>query len=311
MARPPAGRRGSVRPGAVRLPQPRPSSCSPVFMVVPIGYTVYLSLRRVKVSGLGLGRGARTEVFAGLANYRAVLSPTASSGQRAAGAGLRRAPGAVMLGLALLFALLLDPPQGPAAALLPDRDLPAVRGARRDRQPAVGLPLPAGGQPVPLRCSTSSACRSRTCSARPASTRIANIARLGRHRLQHDRHLHRAAGDPARDVRGGPHRRRYRAADRPADQDPDACAPALMMTDGLLDHRHPPGVQRADHAATADQRHLHDLEPADEGLPGRVRPRRHLLGRRRLGRHRRGHAGPVLRLPAAGPGPGLRAGELQ
>src|SRR5690606_16154413 len=40
-----------------------------LFTAVPIGYTVYLSLRKIKVSGLGLGKGARQEVFAGLENY--------------------------------------------------------------------------------------------------------------------------------------------------------------------------------------------------------------------------------------------------
>ena len=44
-----------------------------LFLLVPIGYTAYLSLRGVHISGLGLGRGARKEVFVGLANYRAVL----------------------------------------------------------------------------------------------------------------------------------------------------------------------------------------------------------------------------------------------
>ena len=52
----------------------------------------------------------------------------------------------------------------------------------------------------------------------------------------------------------------------------------------LLAHRHPAGVQRADDAAAADQRAAVDLDPADEDLPGRVRPQRHLLGGRRLGR---------------------------
>ena len=39
------------------------------FLAAPIVYTVYLSLRRVKVSGLGLGKGSRTEVWAGFDNY--------------------------------------------------------------------------------------------------------------------------------------------------------------------------------------------------------------------------------------------------
>ncbi|GAA1294627.1 ABC transporter permease [Planotetraspora silvatica] len=79
-----------------------------LFTAVPIVYTAYLSLRRTKVSGLGLGRGARREVFAGLDNYRAAV------GDGELWAGWLRVLGygaivlTVMLGLALLFALLLD-----------------------------------------------------------------------------------------------------------------------------------------------------------------------------------------------------------
>ncbi|HEY0217250.1 MAG TPA: sugar ABC transporter permease [Cellulomonas sp.] len=79
-----------------------------LFLALPIGYAVYLSLRTVKVSGLGLGAGARTEVWAGLSNYsRALGDPEflASVG-RVALYGLVLVP--TMLGLALLFALLLD-----------------------------------------------------------------------------------------------------------------------------------------------------------------------------------------------------------
>ncbi|WP_084956368.1 carbohydrate ABC transporter permease [Thermoactinospora rubra] len=79
-----------------------------LFLALPIGYTVYLSLRRTKVSGLGLGRGARKEVFVGLDNYAAAVS----DGELWAGWLRGLAYGAVvlsvMLGLALLFALLLD-----------------------------------------------------------------------------------------------------------------------------------------------------------------------------------------------------------
>lgn len=79
--------------------------------LLPIGYAVYLSLRKVQVSGLGLGRGSRTEVFAGLDNYRAALGdPTLLTGAlRVLGYGALLVP--VMLGLALLFALLLDRPR--------------------------------------------------------------------------------------------------------------------------------------------------------------------------------------------------------
>ncbi|MEW9529935.1 carbohydrate ABC transporter permease [Microbispora sp. NPDC049125] len=82
-----------------------------LFTAVPIGYTAYLSLRRTKVTGLGLGRGSRTEVFAGLANYADAVR------DGALWAGFGRVLGygalvlAVMLGLALVFALTLDSAQ--------------------------------------------------------------------------------------------------------------------------------------------------------------------------------------------------------
>jgi multiple sugar transport system permease protein len=82
-----------------------------LFFVLPIGYAVYQSLFKVKVSGLGLGRGARRDVFAGLDNYRAVLG----DGEFWAGTGRALLYGAIllplMLGLALLFALILDAPR--------------------------------------------------------------------------------------------------------------------------------------------------------------------------------------------------------
>ncbi|GGU21532.1 ABC transporter permease [Streptomyces lavendofoliae] len=79
-----------------------------VFFALPIGYAVWLSLHRIEVKGLGLGRGARQEVWAGLANYTAALtdSELARGALRILGYGAIVVP--VMLGLALLFALLLD-----------------------------------------------------------------------------------------------------------------------------------------------------------------------------------------------------------
>ena len=77
-------------------------------LLVPIGYTVYLSVEKTQVSGLGLGLGARRQVFAGLANYASAIRDAAflSSLLRVVVYSLILVP--VMLGLALLFALLLD-----------------------------------------------------------------------------------------------------------------------------------------------------------------------------------------------------------
>ncbi|GLY31904.1 ABC transporter permease [Kineosporia sp. NBRC 101731] len=103
-------------PGSRRVRNPRapyvfmlPAVVLYVFSIaVPIGYTAFLSLRTVKVQGLGLGPGSRTEVWAGLSNYGGTLSDAdfLSSVLRVLGYGLVVIP--VMLGLALLFALLLD-----------------------------------------------------------------------------------------------------------------------------------------------------------------------------------------------------------
>jgi multiple sugar transport system permease protein len=78
------------------------------FLAAPIGYSIYLSLRRIKVSGLGLGKGARTEVWAGLGNYTRSLTDAEflPSVARVGAYGMIVVP--VMLGLALLMALLLD-----------------------------------------------------------------------------------------------------------------------------------------------------------------------------------------------------------
>jgi multiple sugar transport system permease protein len=78
------------------------------FLALPIGYAAYLSLRTVKVSGLGLGKGSRHEIWAGFDNYARSLSDPEFLGSvgRVGLYGLIVVP--TMLGLALLFALLLD-----------------------------------------------------------------------------------------------------------------------------------------------------------------------------------------------------------
>jgi multiple sugar transport system permease protein len=79
-----------------------------LFMLLPVGYALFLSLQKSQVSGLGLGAGARRQVFAGLSNYTTQLSDPAfiSSLLRVLLYAVILVP--VMLGLALLFALLLD-----------------------------------------------------------------------------------------------------------------------------------------------------------------------------------------------------------
>ncbi|MFJ9135905.1 carbohydrate ABC transporter permease [Streptomyces sp. NPDC102256] len=79
-----------------------------LFFALPISYALWLSLHKVEVKGLGLGSGARKEVWAGLRNYTDALtdSELLHGALRVAGYGAIVVP--VMLGLALLFALMLD-----------------------------------------------------------------------------------------------------------------------------------------------------------------------------------------------------------
>ncbi|WP_328665058.1 carbohydrate ABC transporter permease [Streptomyces sp. NBC_00328] len=79
-----------------------------LFFALPIGYAIWLSLHKVQVKGLGLGAGARKEVWAGIGNYADALtdSELVAGALRVAGYGAIVVP--VMLGLALLFALMLD-----------------------------------------------------------------------------------------------------------------------------------------------------------------------------------------------------------
>jgi multiple sugar transport system permease protein len=78
------------------------------FMAAPILYTLFLSFQKRQVVGLGLGSGGRIEVFAGFSNYTAALTDPefGASVGRVLMYGLVLIP--CMLGLALLFALLLD-----------------------------------------------------------------------------------------------------------------------------------------------------------------------------------------------------------
>ncbi|MGW0712174.1 carbohydrate ABC transporter permease [Streptomyces sp. NPDC002643] len=79
-----------------------------LFFALPIGYAIWLSLHKVEVKGLGLGSGARSEVWAGFENYAATFtdSELLDGALRVLGYGAIVVP--VMLGLALVFALMLD-----------------------------------------------------------------------------------------------------------------------------------------------------------------------------------------------------------
>lgn len=77
------------------------------FLAIPIGYAIYLSVRGLRLTGKGIF-GTREEIFVGLDNYGKTLSdPEFFAGfGRLALYGLISVP--LTLGLALLFALLLD-----------------------------------------------------------------------------------------------------------------------------------------------------------------------------------------------------------
>jgi multiple sugar transport system permease protein len=79
-----------------------------LFFLLPIGYAIYESFLKTQVSGLGLGPGSSTTVFAGLANYAQVFSD--SSFLQGVGRvllfGVVQIP--VMLAFATVLALLLD-----------------------------------------------------------------------------------------------------------------------------------------------------------------------------------------------------------
>lgn len=78
-----------------------------LFYLLPIGYAVVQSLMVVEREGTF---GPATEVFGGLTQYRAVMDDAAfwASVRRVLAFGAVQVP--IMLGLALLFALLLDSP---------------------------------------------------------------------------------------------------------------------------------------------------------------------------------------------------------
>ncbi|MCV2395312.1 sugar ABC transporter permease [Actinotalea sp. M2MS4P-6] len=86
------------------------------FMLIPIGYSVWLSFRTVKVAdGSLLGR--RTEQAAGLSNYTTVLTDRVFWEAMGRMVVYGVIVVVIMFGLALTFALLLDHPRTRAAGL--------------------------------------------------------------------------------------------------------------------------------------------------------------------------------------------------
>jgi len=79
-----------------------------LFFLLPIGYAVYESLFKVRVSGLGLGPNSTVTTFAGLSNYTQVFSDSSFFGGvgRVLLFGVVQIP--VMLVFATVLALLLD-----------------------------------------------------------------------------------------------------------------------------------------------------------------------------------------------------------
>ena len=79
-----------------------------MFIAAPIAYTLVLSFQKNTAVGLGLGPGSRGTAFAGFDNYVSALTDPDFLGSvlRVGVYGLILVPS--MLGLALLFALLLD-----------------------------------------------------------------------------------------------------------------------------------------------------------------------------------------------------------
>ena len=193
-----------------------------LFLAVPIGYTLVTCVpeQRSRASGSARARAPRSSPASRTTPRR---SPTPSSSRASAGCSstaLILVP--VMLGLALLFALLLDAERAPARSFSRVCDLPAVRGAGGHRLAAVGLPLPAGRQPVLLDLRPARLGMSRSLLA-PGLVMfaIANIAVWGGVGFNMIVIYTALQGHPARDLRGGDARRGIRGADRLADQGAD------------------------------------------------------------------------------------------
>ena len=165
-----------------------------------------------------------------------------------------------MLGLALLFALLLDSAPARARALRPDRDLPAVRGAGRDRLAAVGLPLPAVGQPAHHGCSSVGLPAPDLLSPDLVLFAVANIAVWGGVGFNMIVLYTALRAIPTELYEAARHRRRLRDRRSRCGSRSRSCCPSLVMTAvfsliATLQVFAEPTTLRP-----ADQHDLHDLD---------------------------------------------------
>ena len=251
-------------------------------------------LRGSQVSGLGLGRAPDRE-WAGLrTTARRCPTPSswpASGGSVSTGWSWSRPCSAWRCSSRCCWTRAAA-----GRGVLPARDLPAVRRTGGHRVPAVGLPVPAGCQPVRVPAEQDRRDRTRCALLRWHPVRGGEHRHLGWHRLQHDRALHLSARPSRATCTRPPRSTARRRCRSPARQDPDG--EALADHDvPVLDHRDPAGVRRTDDAEAADEHHLEHLDAADEDLPRRLRPQRHLFRCRHVRDHRAGDHCAVLRLP--------------
>jgi ABC-type Fe3+ transport system permease subunit len=158
-------------------------------IVAPFLYSIYQSLRGVKVAGGGLGR--REEVFVGFGNYvSAIFNAELWAGfGRMLYLGIITVP--LTLGLALLFALLLDTPRL-RLAVLAHRDFCALCRAWRYRLAHVGFHVSPRRQPLPRTGRIAWSAAAQLLHPRQRLLVDRQYQCLGWRRLQYGHSLHRA-----------------------------------------------------------------------------------------------------------------------
>ena len=285
-----------------------------VFMAAPILLHARALLPEGGLKGLGLGLGrAVAQVFAGLENYTATPHRPRVPRERRPGA---RATGSSSCRPCSAWRCCSRCCSTPAA--------PAPSGFSRVSiflpyaVPAVIASLLWGFLYLPAVSPFYWIFEQLGCGRRALAAlaglvvfAIANIAALGRRRLQHDRDVHLAEGRADRDLRGGPHRRRHpscrsRCASRSRSSRPRSIMTSLFSIIATLQV-----FSRADDPAAADQ-----LPSRPPGSPlmnvyrdAFVRDDIYSAAATSVVIAAR-HARPVLRLPARRAAPRIRPGGL-